>query len=1076
MASTHILEVTIVLIFMVSRVTLVSFVTNGQTEPWQAVEDVLQQRTWDMLHIADDHLEDGSRCNGSTMLEKLVIDGARGDDENWTDWKGRFLAPGFEASMFLDNGDALMALHEPSEFVGVTSDIPYMPNMSYVVPISVVSTVSGLEALPIEVAGLREGHLLRMRGDAVETRVSFTNIIGQGIERESASAVAVATSGPRGPGILVASTDNGEAQLAGHLSAVESTGEAPFWLNFTIEGAIDAAGAAAELPIGTEVAIQMPSDWMINDIISSEWTSPDLEASPTIFRLQTSVPSSTLIFTATAPNNNRPFEVIHARLQNGSLGESTLVLTRPSSPLLDRGLPIHVYPTTPYPVRPGSWATFGAVLANGGDEINVTQVDISVPGGYDLDTHDGRGTDLFSVSTDPADAPVPLAGGELGTWSVVDSKTLRWTWDDDGDPGAIVPTLRAAQWVVSVKINGDASAATSVEPATRNGPSSTLAFSNEFESISSRWGASPGILRHVVAPATALAPDSGYPINVQVHEVNASVQDHRRPVTGETAYRILPTASDVTSTQNALANSSLRVASRLVPTGTIAEVRADIDSLATQLGALEVTAADVTMELYSPMTLGCPTRTWETTLDALPAPSMTDVLVWDGGTGTPSVFAASSDGHVYRIGTGGTTISSFDFAGASAKLAGGSVGLTSRLFVATNTGIVRSVDPTTMGEDWSYSLDALALRAPIDLILLNETRGEILVGTSHGDLVAIDADAGSVEAVFRTQGASVRQIVQDENGETYALIGSTMHRLDENYAQLASASLTDVIGFGVGPTEVFVAREHTYSRLNKATLASFQTIAIEDGAIVLAAHGDVNADGKNDLIMVDTMSAIRYVSGENAWLRWFYSFYQPVGFTTKTYNFAGDIDLTELECHPTSTTGGYTSTVTCGLTVDEGGPRLLTWRPGEVAVHLVADGVPYVWVVAPNTAESIWAADGVLGTLALGNWGATAAFAGASAAGVVQVRDTWTQSELATSSPSQRVGEFSYYMHMPLGGFFGAHVVVLTIDWDQGGKQQYARLIDWFEVTDRSGKPVADPSYRVAIVTQDGSSPTTLLT
>lgn len=1062
------------LIFMFSSVTLYSTVTTPTRTTWDVVEEHLERKTREMLLIANDHALTPAPCGGSSMLEQLVIDGARGDDANWNAWERKFFGPGYETSLFLDNGEALMPLHNPSTFRGVTEDTYYAPNMTYTIPIPLISTVSGLEDLPIEVAGIRDAHILRAKGEAIEYRVHYESTT-TGIEAERATNALTAminnsynSASRQFVQDFHWSTSTGDSRPTGTLTAQQISGLTSRPFSISLSGGPNRDATPGTIPAGTEVTIQFPSGWSEFALIGVDWhdiTEPSDPPGQFRLSLASAYGESILSFTAMAPDLPRPFEVIHARLENGNLGESTLVLSKPASPLLDRNLPRYVYATTPYPVRNGSVATFGVAFANGGDEVNVTQVDVTIPGGYDLAAHDGQGAALFNLSFEPAGV-----SPSSGSWSRVDGKHLRWTRAPD-EPGVIVPSLGAAEWIVRMRVAGW-EMATSIEGERSNGPTSGLEFGNEFESASRAWGASRAIYHHVVAPAS-LGEADGYPTDLQVHKVNASVEDWRAPIVETTQYRVLATATDVTSVQNAIANSSLRPTKRLVASGSVAEVRANIDSLATTLGALDVVEATVQLDMYSPITRGCPTRTWTTSLSALPAPQVTDVVLWDGGTGTPSVFAALADGRVHRVGANGATLATFTHDGATAKLAYANAGLSSRLFVVTDTGRAYAVVPATMEEDWSEDLMSGPGSVAPSVLAHDAARGSLLIGTVTGKLILVDTDVGSFVRAVDLANAPVSSIVVDDDGDVYALAGKTLARYDASLSRLAGASdIEDFVGFGVAPTFVAAGLPHANRRLDKDTLVDLPNgyRAVADTQ-KLGKHGDANGDGKGDLVLVDDTNKVSFVSGDDAQLHVLSYFSWTPGLQVQPLDTNGDVPA--LECHPLYYPGSYTSELTCGITLDDTGPKLLATAPGRTLVYLVSEGRPLVWVLGAQGEEDVWEGDpdDPLSTIGLGAWSTASAFATGSLAGNVAARTDSVTPALTESSPSERLGDFSYYMLMPEGGFYGAHVVVLTITWAQAGKSQSARLVDWFEVGTRDGNAVEHPNYRVALVSEDGALP-----
>jgi hypothetical protein len=70
------------------------------------------------------------------------------------------------------------------------------------------------------------------------------------------------------------------------------------------------------------------------------------------------------------------------------------------------------------------------------------------------------------------------------------------------------------------------------------------------------------------------------------------------------------------------------------------------------------------------------------------------------------------------------------------------------------------------------------------------------------------------------------------------------------------------------------------------------------------------------------------------------------------------------------------------------------------------------------------------------------------------------------------LGRFTFQAPVPGGGFFGSHILVMTVSWtDTGGMARSARLVDWFEAVDADGEPISQPFYHTVLVAEDGSMP-----
>ena len=349
------------------------------------------------------------------------------------------------------------------------------------------------------------------------------------------------------------------------------------------------------IPAGTTLTLTTPSHWDDVAYYHPEWVSTSSNPEQLVLREDTAGPI--LIEAFVKPTNPiHPYDVLHARLGNGSLGESSLVVTYPTS--VERSLPRTVHPTVPYPLRPGTRALFGVAFANGGDKTVVTQVDLEIPGGYDVWRNGGEGAELF------ADADFLRPSDKDGAWTWIDGRHVRWTGH------RVVEGLGASSWTVGVLVTGDASQATSIEPAYSDGPAGKLSFSNGFEHVSTRWGAVPGVVRHDVPAESAPGEGDGYPWlaaggadgghDAQLSSVEATLR-------GRAGYEVSGASGDLLRLQSSVANSTFAVRERKVPVGGLLQSDADFESLVNELGKAGVAETTLTMELYAPPSRGCAT-------------------------------------------------------------------------------------------------------------------------------------------------------------------------------------------------------------------------------------------------------------------------------------------------------------------------------------------------------------------------------------------------------------------------------------------------------------------------------------
>lgn len=1069
--SVHILETTVVMVVMFSAITTVVIMESPVPTPFTPIERELGAKAWDLLHLAEEHAIAGRRCDGDDVLERLVSDGMRGLSGGWEAWRKKFFADGTDVSLFLDNGFDLMALHNPSTFRGVAQTLYLDPNDSYSLALPLVSTVSGVEDLTIATATVRGGALTRVLGDVVEFRVRYNELSVDGIERSVASPAAVlgATADAmsrRGAQNLTWQNETSRPTLSKSFTDADLTG--PVTLRLSLAGLSNESLQPAAFPNRTALTIKFPAGWTGIESTSPSWEAVgETTSAGTTVRLTKTLGAleTQLRLQATPPSApTRPFDVIHARLENGSYGESTLVVKYPTTASTQRDLPRLVYPTVPYPMRGGSTALFGVAFANGGAAVNVTDVYVTVPGGYDLVEHLGAGAPLFAdhpaelVDTRVWDDPLwPEASG---TWTRVSEKQWRWHGERE------VPALGAEYWAVGLKINPASIAATSVEPEWGEIPRAEVTFGNGFGKRGSQWGSVPGVIEVSVPPAPVGTSD-GYPLDLGVHGFDTEVGDEWRGVAGEGEFRMLVTATDVSNVRHAVTNSSLRVEKRLVPAGSVVEVRAELDSLATTLASLGVANPNVTVELYTPLTRACPVKTIETTLDGLPAPDISDVLLWDGGSLVDSVYAASGDGRVYRLGAAGATLAYVEHGGTSAILARGQVSGGEALLVGNDEGVVRAFHPTTGAPLWQVDPSTHGGTGAITVLQYNATSTEVLVGTSGGRLVRLAADNGSVvasEPVLDTIG----QVREHEDGSLYVSGGRKIARVTSTFTVITVNEFADGIpGFAVGKDRVILPQAATYLLLDKATLAPVGGANAYDhttSPAVLATPADIDADGHEDLLVArqnNLVSVIYGVDGQDTVI------WGGESVSVSAWEVYG---VEQADCRPSSYPNRYITPVVCGQELGaSAGPSVLVAQGDRFLMTYMSDQPRIVVGERLQTRVETASCAAPVTALGFGDWGGPGVAYGC-ASGVVAVQDEdWN--ERMTSAPSARVGTAAFFFNIPRGGSLGTHLVRLEVSWDDAGKKQAANLYDWLEVVSPEGIPVLDPIYKVVLVAQDATLP-----
>lgn len=858
------------------------------------------------------------------------------------------------------------------------------------------------------------------------------------------------------------------------------------------------AASAGSIPAGTQVKVTFPREWNALRLDAEGWNESEAEGSLTISAERAHFGSTLLTLRLRPPANPvNPYDVLHARLGNGSLGESSLVVTYPSS--VERSLPRAVLPTVPYPVRNGSWALFGVAFANGGAATVVEQVDVEIPGGYDVWRNGGRGAELFAAGAGferPADVD--------GSWAWLDGRHLRWTGQRE------VAALGASSWVVGVRITEDVGQATSVEPRYSDGPVGRLTFGNGFVHESTRWGAVPGVVRHEVPAASLPGASDGYPWAepgavgegagaedggealesshvVELTSVSAGLR-------GSAAYRSADVAGDLVRARSGLANSSFAVAERRVPVGGVVRADADFGGLVNELARAGVASTTITVDLFAPASRGCaPTASWSKESSTLPLARVRDVALWDAeGLGVASVFVVAEDGFLYRVDAAGAPLWSLPLGSVGRfvepmETRGGSGAASAErwLFVATDDGRVLRVHPLLGQIAWSAQVGGSLLPASgISALVAQPEARRVLAGTEDGWVVALEGSSGAVAGRVRVaEGNAVRGLAPVTGGGVHVAHEEGVALLDAGLQVAAGRAVPGVLGFASAPGRLLVATHSRVLDLALPTLAPGPGVGL-DQAAVLAAAGDVTGDGAADLVVALEdfgLVAVDGASGARLWSAKHELWLEPLVASKDPFQAEEDDPVAlaegwvEASCLEVSATY-QEAHAACSWSRKRDHTTPLHLSVGREMIYFafVQHGNPFVAGVSFGGVVARQAA--VLGTpdvVAWGSWpapGEVVAVAASDGTITLYGGSDW-RTPLASMRPTEFVGRFAFASPIPAGGFFGSHLLVARASWTEQGETREARLFDWFEVVGPDGAPVLEPSYRVVLVVQDRASP-----
>ena len=1070
-ASQHVLEATIVVCLMFGAIASMTAFTQAPP-PSPFIERMMTTKASDILHIWKDTPRPiTGPCDPPTELDALVGSTWNDGDTRWQSHVKKLLGDGVDVDLVLDNIHGILPVQGSGRVVGNSASVHWAPAQTYAYPLTSVSDVTGTEALQVDVAGIRDGRLVRSQGEAIRYEVAYSTASSEQ-KRGRWGLTALGSSPGEGAGFLQWEYAT-NIELVRELSPLQTAteGQLAFASDLAIHSTLGLDGSSPVIPQGAQVEALFPlgwhsPSWLADSLGPWQDISPGpIAGHPPILRAVATEPttSRTLSFEAYAAQDpSHPLDIITARLSHGSLAESSLVVMYPV-PDTDRSTPRLVAPTTPYPLRLGEPAIFGLAFANGGENVTVHRVDITIPGGYDLDHNDALGAPLF-VSVDNAKS-FPADG-----WDVIDAWHLQWT----DETGIEVEAARANQWYAHVEITGDEAHVTSVEPASSDGPSASLSFANGFEVTSRSWGNAPGIVSVRVPPADPLDEvGEGYPWSAAQAAVGAS-EPYTVTSTNKSwhrantsSYRITAAGSDLTRLDNAVAEASWHVDKRIVRVGTNVEVQGDFTALSTELGRIGA-APRLGVDLYDPTTLACrPTASWEVDASALPTSEASAVLVWDGGSGTPGVFVGASDGFVYRLDATGAISWAYDTQGSPRLLVPVSRAGAHHLLVGTSASLVARV---SMGGEEEWSTTGVDLE-PIMGLAYDAGRDLVFVLWADGSVKSYAWDGTPVASLEIGDPAS-QLIVSDAH--LYVLTPTGILQLDP-------ASLVQTDDWAGVPKhmiltgqDVLAAEPARAVRLDATTMEMLEWRDF-DAEQLHFAGGDATGDAVDDLVVADGLLHVIVIDGasfEQAYEVDLTGLAQAPGSDPlgQALESGGRFEVGEdgesvVVCEPAHSPATYGAALLCDGDAPAPAVHLMHAANGRLSVSYTSTKGTFL-EQRDATGGSVWVLQGSdtrATAMGSGTWTLGSDVLGVgTGSGVLRIISNEGDT-LLTSDAAARVGRFSFLAHIPRGGFFGTHLLVARLTWEAGGVQQEARLMDWFEAVDPAGRPVDHPTYYAAL-------------
>ena len=443
----------------------------------------------------------------------------------------------------------------------------------------------------------------------------------------------------------------------------------------------------------------------------------------------------------------------------------------------------------------------------------------------------------------------------------------------------------------------------------------------------------------------------------------------------------------------------------------------------------------------------------------------------------------AEDGQAYRVNAAGSPLWSAQLGGRGLHLLAADFGPGDpRLFAATQEGAVLRLDPLTGSVLWStpVATDVARLES-VAALAAQPSRGRLLVGTSAGALVALDAGTGAraseASLPLPLEGPLVQVDVGAEGDVLVARSGGVA-LLSADLAPAAERALDGVVGFARAPGRVLVATGAAAHDLSLPSLAPGGEAPFAREA-ALSAAGDATGDGVPDLVVALKdlgVVAVSGATGETAWTRQAGAWVKPV---PSAVPFRPDDAWKLLGGGPlcASPEATYqTAHEACAWDAGRGQSEPLLLEVGGGRVHFahVHHGNPYLdGLDASGRLVAQAFLPSVPDALASGAWatgGRAVAVAGADGTIDLYRDDAWASPALRVRA-TDFVGRFTFFTPVPGGGFFGTHLLVATLGWTEQGATREARLFDWFEVVGSDGKPVLEPSYRVVLVVQDRGDP-----
>lgn len=991
---------------------------------------------------------------------------------------------GIEYHAFMHNGIASLDLVGPNDIQGPreSATIPFTSNWSWIPLVPAFRVVS--PEIPLDLASVPIQFSL---GRELPGAVTEVTLVTSGTDA-SALRTTPATErayGGTDPAMRIRFGTFPDGDERTWVWGVHPTTGQPAEFGLWIDG---------KLPIGATATLIPPPGWTIAVHDQSGWA---IQASNPVKATRTTPTTGAFLrLTLTAPPDPLDaHQLLHVSLSNGATAEADLVVASfGAEASLDSGLVVN----SPYPLRPGYPARFSMAYLNGAAENRtLEQLRFEVTEGI-FDT-----TTAPTITVAAEGAPVRTFPGQLtndgrylyANLTAVSASYLGGQYWDYSDPTGL-PQLRPAAGITTILVDAQVVATDLHRSAPVDERAGVhLTFPTGFNRTATQYGQEEGIFWIEVPPASAAGEDDGYPWLAAggAQTIAADSPYLAKWATGSAEYRTVATdptglvTSRLLAYRDAYRDSRIVVLDDRVPLGGTVTLDTQLDSLLNEILALhpgqslEDLGVSLQVALYPPATRGL-------------APS----LVLDTPTATVSALSPFRGAAPFDLATGRGVVlvggsTAFGLDGATGQVVwkaplesratdlaawdvGNSLVPAPRALVAHERGVSLLAPDGAFA--WNRSLGFVAER-----VATHELGGlKVAAVAGDGHFAVLDAAGAFVVAPTTLDAAGAddaRSIAQLAWASDATLLvgggadGNVVKRI--TFAKPGTSWVASVGAardhHGAGAVLALsgdASRElvTTVTR-SSACAGSCSTVAVHD--TVLATHADVLGDANTEAIVAGADGFV-YVLDRTTVVK-------TIGLGAQT----SPVPVTTEPCEDPFWGGGVLDGGGCP---DVAEPRPGLWyegaswtpsvalgtiTPTALAVHatptqkliLVAyvhAGESIVAAFDAATAQKVWSRTLGSGTGVAVNRlvsdGAGTLYVTTLDGSVHKWAVLTTPVETWAQTAGDVLGSYRHTITTPLGGFYGTHVAIATLAWNDLVLQerQEARLLTTFDLVQPDGR------------------------